>query len=325
MRRKRKAVANFQATVAPSSETDEKMLPVCCYADVAPLPIPFAEYQLGRLRKFYAQEHPQAVLALFLKEVRAARETAFEVMDDFVRNQDAPVSPDMRLSTEWLTKNLAAYDPLKTMPSATYKNWQRRGIIRMDGHGKPRPSSAAAALLVRMIDRQKEHIFPLSLASSEPDYWCIVIESPASEPEVLPVDLVHLLPGSAVVVTEWAGASWDLPPSRWLLIGENEGNLGAIRFAGTKYVKGKLWWNIDLAELIAWDKQAVSLYVPLAGDEERQVEDLANAILHRLFAMKKPVWQNKHKKTNQHASLRATQTSLQSLFDNKDRKGRKKR
>src|ERR1700753_3663966 len=97
----------------------EPMLPASCYADIAPLPVPFAEYQLQRLKKQEgAQTSHDVLLQHFLSEVRSARETAFEVMDDFVRNRNLRVLPELRLSTEWLTMNLAAYDPMETMPSA---------------------------------------------------------------------------------------------------------------------------------------------------------------------------------------------------------------
>jgi hypothetical protein len=262
----------------------ERMLPVSCYADIAPLPVPLAEYQLQRLKRQHEHTNKDTLLQHLLAEVRDARETAFEVMDDFVRNRNLHVSPELRLSTEWLVRNLAAYDPANTMPAATYKNWQRRGIIRMDAHGKPRPSSAAATLIVRMMDPQKENIFPESLVPSEPDYWCIVITAPSSAPQLLPVDLIHLLPPAAVVLTPWAGASWSDTPARWHLIGENEKHVGAIRFAGTKYVRGQLWWDLTLQDLMAWDKQVTSLYVESpGGNMERQVEDLANVVLNRLW------------------------------------------
>lgn len=86
-------------------------------------------------------------------------------------------------------------------------------------------------------------------------------------------------------------------------MGENEGNLAAMRFAGTKYVKGKRWWNVGLTELKAWDQHAASLYVHVPGNTERQVEDLATLVLHRLFAKHKPLWEKERKTMSRYAFL----------------------
>ena len=277
-------------------DKDETLLPVPFYADIAPLPISFALHQLPRFQKLYAQEEPQTVLTRFLKAVHATRETAFEVLDDFVRNRHLPIAPHLRLSTEWLTRNLAAYDPLKTMPSATFKTWQRRGIIRMEAHGKPTPASAAAVLITRMLDRQKENIFPEVLPEREPDYWCTVVESLASAPQVIPITLLDRLPPSAIVWT-WPGAAWE---DRWASIGQNEGNLAAIRFAGTKLVKGERWWNVELEHLRQWDPQTAALYQPTRGHHERQIENLATVVLDRVYTIQVPRW-NIQTKTIHHS------------------------
>lgn len=274
------------------SRQGEGVLPASRYADIAPLPVSFAEYELQRFGKQFPQVPPDLVLEMFLSEVSEKRETAFEVMDDFARNRLEPITPDLRLSTNWLTGVLAAYDPMGTMPDSTFKNWQKRGIIRMESHGKPEPANAAAVLMMRMLDRQKENIFPLSLAASEPGYWCAVVETPSSPPEVIPVELLYLLPPPAIVWTPWAGASWQ---ERWHLVGENEANLGAIRFAGTKLVRGKLWWAVDLPDLAVWDGQAASLYARAPGHHERQVEDIATLVLDRLFVNRVPQWNGQTK------------------------------
>jgi hypothetical protein len=209
-------------------------------------------------------------------------------MDDFVRNRYEPVAPDLRLSTEWLLKELAAYDPKQTMPDSTFKNWQKRGIIRMEAWGKPQPSNAAAVLMIRMLDRQKEHIFPDVLSAEEPDYWCYVKETPSSLLEVIPVSQLSLLPPAAIVWTAWAGATWE---SRWHLIGEAETHIGAIRFAGTKPVKDHQWWAIDLPTLNLWDTKVASLYIPFPGHHDRQMENLATLVLDRLFLEQVTQWE----------------------------------
>jgi hypothetical protein len=288
---------NKQKRATLLSQPREGALPVARYADIAPLPVSFAEYQIQRFGKQFPQYSPEQILALFLNEMSEKRETAFEVMDDFARNRFEPVSPELRLSTNWLTAALAAYDPLGTMPESTFKNWQKRGIIRMESHGKPEPANAAAVLTMRMLDRRKENIFPDTLASGEPGYWCAVVEAPSRPPEVIPVEQIPLLPPSSIVWTPWAGAAWQ---ERWHLIGENEANLGAIRFAGTKLVRGNLWWAVDLADLAAWDEQAASLYVQAVGNHERLVEDIATLVLDRLFFGKIPRW-NEQTKTIHHS------------------------
>lgn len=278
------------------SVTGERLhiIPHSFYADVAPLPIPLAEYQLCRFLKISANISPQETFEQFLSEVQLARETAFEILDDFVRNRHRSVPSDLRLSTEWLTKTLAAYDPSRTMPATTFKHWQKRGIIRMDAHGKPSPGSAAAVLMIRMMDRHKENIFPETLSSYEADYWCHVIEMPESPYiQVLPLHLLSCLPASAIVWTPWPGAAWE--ENQWHLIGEHEANSAAIRFAGVKLVRGTYWWDVNLEDLIRWDAQAASLYIPLSGQHERQIQDLANVILNRLFAERVPIWNKQEK------------------------------
>ena len=272
------------------AEPREGILPPSLYMDIAPLPVPFAEYQLDRYLKQFPSAPPNQILEEFLNAVSEKRETAFEVMDDFVLNRFEPVSPEFRLSTYWFQNALASYDPMKTMPDSTFKNWQQRGIIRMEGHGKPKPSNAAAVFMIRIFDRQKENIFPETLRASEPDYWCGVVETPDSPPEVIPINQLGLLPPGAIVWTPWAGAVWE--KDRWHLVGEN----GAIRFAGTRLVRGKLWWNVDLATLQTWDKKAVTLYKPVPGNHERQVQDIANVVLDRLFVEKVPQWNKQTKK-----------------------------
>jgi len=301
MQSKRRSLATLQASAAPPSGTAEKLLPESLYAEIAPVPVPFAEHHLRRVRKAYPQEPLATVLELFLAEVRSTRETAFEVMDDFVRNRNAPVPPDLRLSTEWLTRTLAAYDPAQTMPKATYKNWQRRGIIRMEAHGKPQPSSAAATLMMRMMNRQKEHLFPEVFRTTEPDYWCNVIETPSHRPEVIPVNALHLLPPSALVWTPWAGAAWE---DCWHIIGEHETNQAAIRFAGTKLVKGELWWDVDVPDLEAWDRLCASLYIAVPGHHERQVQDLATIVLTHVYAKNVPIWSKQLKTVSARIQVR---------------------
>jgi hypothetical protein len=271
-----------------------KILQECFYADIAPLPVPFAEYQLRLMQKLYPHESSERIWEKFLYEVRQYSETAFRVLDDVVHNRLLNVPSDLRLSTEWMLKTLAVYDPAKTMPPATFKHWQRRGIIRMESHGKPVPASAAAVLIMRMMNnKQKENIFPDKLLPHEPNYWCNVMESLSSCPKIIPVNLIDQLPPFAIVWTPWAGAAWE---GRWHIIGEHERNLAAIRFAGLRMIKGVHWWDVDLADIERWDKKVASLYIHLEGHTECQVQDLANVVLNRIFSTKVPVW-NTQKKT----------------------------
>ncbi|GHO48704.1 hypothetical protein [Ktedonospora formicarum] len=267
----------------------DPLLPPALYAEIAPLPVPFAHYALTRLQKQLPHASDTQLQMRFLTALREARETAFEVLDDFVRNRHEPIAPELRLSTEWLLKELAAYDPQRTMPDSTFKNWQKRGLIRMEAWGKPQPSNAAAVLMIRMLDRQKEHIFPFTLAASEPDYWCYVKEYPTSSLDVLPISHVHLLPPSAVIWTPWAGACWG-EQERWHLMGENEASLGAIRFAGTKMIRGERWWAVNWPTLTTWEPAIASWYQSFPGHHDRQVETLASLVLERLFLERVPGW-----------------------------------
>jgi hypothetical protein len=230
-------------------------LPETAYAAVAPLPIPLANHLYRYfLRKSRASESD--VWFLFLQKLIKVRKDVYLHLDDAVCNIGTDIPHNRKFTTEFLRRFLAPYTPSKReIPSKTYNTWLEMGLVRHSSKGQPIPDSGAALAIVRMlIDETK--VFPRSLSSDEPLWWCYVQESPSSPVKQMPITCLSQLPPSAILWTPWAGASWD---PTWLLLGKG---LGAIRFAEACTEQRCTVYKVTLDNLLGWKPEFADLFVP---------------------------------------------------------------
>jgi hypothetical protein len=230
-------------------------LPEADHAAVAPLPIPLANHLYRYfLRKSGASTSDSR--SLLLQELTEARESIYLYLDGYVRNLGMDVPYNRKFSTELLRRFLAPYTPSKReIPPSTYNTWLERGLIRHTSKGQPTPDSGAALAIVRMLIKGTK-VFPDSLSSEEPPWWCYVQESPSSPIRQMPITCLYQLLPSALLWTPWAGASWD---PAWLLLGKC---FGAIRFAGAHAEQGRTVYEVTLDDLIRWKPEVAGFSLP---------------------------------------------------------------
>lgn len=231
------------------------------YAEVAPLPASVADHLFSR---FQARDE-QA----FVSVVHEKRRDTFEVLDAYVRAG--------ALTRALVLDRLGLYG--KTVAQTTFTNWQQRGLIEMERSGKPNPISAQALLISAMIDPGQRSFLPPGDAPAGDTWHCYIQRYQNAEIETCPVGQLDALPPSTLCWTRMRSASW-VPG--WHLIGESEGTLGCIRFAGARMVHGRTWYDVTLDDIRLWDAAVADLFVSLPGDTLAQIQVLCYPLFHRL-------------------------------------------
>lgn len=241
------------------------------YAKVAPFPTAMADHALVRFARA-RKNHPAdqgALVEMFLAEVRGKRRAAFNVLDPYVRVGE--------LSRAWMQETLSQYG--KPVPDSTFTAWQQKNIIEMERAGKIKPLSAQALLITRMIDRGERRFLPLGGVPVSDSWWCFVQRTPYQETEAWPVNKLHELPPASLCWTPTASAYWE---PGWHPIGEDEGYLGCIRFAGIKHIRGYVWYDVGIDDLRRWDPDVAAIYAPFKGNTHAPIQVLCYSIFHRL-------------------------------------------
>ena len=251
-------------------------LPRHYYPAVAPLPVPMAEYLLNRLMRA-KKLNPSAALPLLVQEIEEKSRIAFFAMDIYVRNQHKP--SEYKLTSSWVRETIGIYHPI---PPATFTEWTKKRAIRRARWGRPTANSTAAVYTTLMIMEGEKDIFPESIPADEPEWYCYVQRTPRSPIEVMAKE--HFLQlgksghASALGWTHWIGANWE----GWHFVGEREGELGAITFAGIGAYRDHLWYDVTLDDLLRWVPDAQALAQPFAGNSLVQVQSLTRPILDEL-------------------------------------------
>lgn len=153
------------------------------------------------------------------------------------------------ISTEWLLRTLA--DTGHTVTPTTLSRWRDAGLLRYDKKDRPDTDSVGSLLIAAQLHKQRRGFLPSSLREGEPGWWCWRQDHPLAPVVPCPVPLPGDLPPSAALWTQWTGAAWH---PEWLSVGQR----GAMRWAGTIEVNGKLLWNVSLDKLIEWVPGIVS-------------------------------------------------------------------
>ncbi|GHO48663.1 hypothetical protein KSX_68260 [Ktedonospora formicarum] len=218
------------------------------------------------------------MLDLLLQEVRYKRRYAFGYMDVYVRNRHKTARDELSLSSSWLRQSLAMYSNT-VIPNSTFNDWITKGAIRLERKGRPHPQWAAATFIARMIDDGERSFLPEKISLDEPPFWCYG-QSPQGAVIIIPVTEIHQQPKNTILWTNWPGAIWD--DDGWLLIGEGEDCIGAIRFAGVRKVRDHLYWDVSLEDIRMWDAEVAALFLDFDGNTIAQIQSLATLALHRL-------------------------------------------
>lgn len=247
-------------------------------AEVAPLPISLAEYLLLRYVRFH--KFPIDRLALqtrLLSDIRAKRRAAFGVLDFYVRAGE--------LTRGWFMGTLAEYG--KKPGQTSFTRWQRLGLIEMERTGHPKPLSALAVLIMRMIDKEAKNpksrpdraFLPSGGILPGESWQCYIQHSPSAPVEIWPANKIHLLPPATLCWTPDASPYWE---EGWSLIGEDDGYVGCMRFAGIERVKGYSWYNVDIEDIRRWDAAVADLYAPFRGNTRAPLQNLCRTAFDRL-------------------------------------------
>lgn len=236
------------------------------YPEVAPLSPTVADHLFRRFRSRISGPDAETQ---FIAAVREKRRDTFIVLDPFVRAG--------ALTVAWVKESLAQYG--HQISKAGFEYWKDRGLVEMERHGKVEPLSAQALLIAGMIDPGQRNFLPPGDVPIEDTWCCYVQHAPDAKREVWPVGRIAELPAAAICWTPMRGACWK---PGWHPIGEREGFLGCIRFAGGKMVGGRLWYTVTLDDIRQWDGAVADLYVPLPGDDLAQVQALCYPLFHRL-------------------------------------------
>ena len=235
------------------------------YAEVAPLPVAVADHLLQRFIRSHADVPDKE--SLFVSTVKAKRRAAFAVMDPYVRVGE--------LTRAWVMESLAVYG--HSISQRTFTYWQQRNLIEMSQFGKIKPLSAQALLVAGMIDPRQRGFLPPDGVPAHDTWRCYIQRQPDACVEIWPTGRLDELPPSTLCWTPISGAYWD---EAWHPVGE--GNLGCIRFAGVKWVHGRIWYDVTIDDLRVWDAEIAALYTPFPGDSLAQIQIYCYPLFHRL-------------------------------------------
>ena len=246
----------------------------------APLPLPFVSHVC---------EQVCPDLPIVAQQVSMYRTSVYTYMDPFVLTEQTHHGTDTSvrrepttIDTGWLLASLALNSPnRRRIPMPTFSDWYKRGLLRYRAWGFPDFHSAAALLLMRMVDRQPRGWLPSTMSAQEPQWWCWRQDAPEQPILPCPYPLPPEIPDSALLWTCWSGAAWD---GDWVQMGQK----GAIRWKGIRQHPRRCW-AISREQLAVWDSSVTWFHrpLPLSGygstdAEEQFVHVLATAVLYRL-------------------------------------------
>ncbi len=202
----------------------------------------------------------QTQCSSLIERVKKKRDSVYALMTPAVENRS--------VSTDWVMTQLAELSPRNHRVShETMSRWRDQGLLSYDGHNRPNYDSAAALMILRILDQKriKGWTPTQKITEQEPRWWCWRQDSPTSPILPTPVPLPEDIPPTALLWTTWAGAAWE---PEWFSTGElgvarwgwlSVGELGAARWAGTHLEKNRHLWSITEAELLQWDPQVTPL------------------------------------------------------------------
>ena len=246
----------------------------------APLPVPFV---------MHLRQQVFATMPLLEQYVRLYRTSVYTYMEPFVMSEQKQRQTHasirrapMTIDTGWLISSLALNPVSKRpIPLPTLSDWHKRGLLRYRSWGFPDFHSAAALLLMRMLNPRPRGWLPSNMSVQEPDWWCWRQDAPEQPTLPCPYPLPPEVPDSALLWTPWSGAAWD---DDWVQLG----NKGAIRWKGVKQRSEKCW-ALSHEDLARWDPAVLSLYQPLillgyggSRVNEQFMHVVATAALYRL-------------------------------------------
>lgn len=208
-----------------------------------------------------AREASGSLIAALLLQVQQKRATTYTLMDPFAAE----------LSTDWLLKQLA--ENRHTVTPTTLSRWRDAGLLRYDRKDRPEASSVAALLIAAQLHKQRRGFLPSTLVEGEPAWWCWRQDRPSAPVVPCSVPLPDDLPPSALLWTQWTGAGWH---PEWLNVGQR----GAMRWAGTMELNGKLLWDVSFVRLAEWVPGIISNAEELEVTTEEL--DTTPEILHTL-------------------------------------------
>jgi hypothetical protein len=191
----------------------------------------------------------QSPYARLRTRMLSPRQQTFELLQPAIRKGE--------FTSEYLLQQLTRFTPKQgksPVAPESLSRWREMGIVRYREKNIPDYDSGAALITLRRLVRhrergwlptppkgtQKAHYF-----DAEPLWWCWRQDGPTSPVLPCPVPLPEDLPASALLWTDWCGASWS---PEWYPIGE----LGCCRWAGIKIVDDKPLWAITEEDLERW-------------------------------------------------------------------------
>lgn len=240
------------------------------YAETAPLPAVIVDHLFCRLKTSpdISDAEREAHFVALVDEKRSA---TFTVLDPYVRSNE--------LSRNWIIETLAIYG--HPIIQRTFTHWQHKNLIEMERSGKMKPLSAQALLIAAMIDPGQRAFLPPAGVPTGDSWHCYIQRKPGAEIESWPVNRLNELPPATLCWTPSASAYWQ---EGWRLIGEMEGYLGCMRFAGTRMDRGLIWYDVSIDDIRCWDAAVAGLYAPMPGNTLIPIQNLCRPLFDRLAA-----------------------------------------
>lgn len=239
------------------------------YAETAPLPATLTDHLFRRFAQARTGVSDAEKETLFVSLVVEKRRETFTVMDPYVRSRN--------LTRAWLMDKLTTYGHPVTY--RTLMNWQQANLVEMEGSSEIKPLSAQALLVAGMIDTRQRGFLPPDGVPVGETWHCYIQRSPDSEIESCPVGRLNELPPATLCWSANASAYWQ---EGWRLIGESEGFIGCMRFAGTRMERGLIWYSVSIDDIRQWDADVAALYTPQQGNTLIPIQNLCRPLFDRL-------------------------------------------
>ena len=264
------------------------------YPSVEPFFAPLSKPMITQALAFQEEEHTPSIsldihamishftakYSLLRERIAAPRQETYQQMLPAVKNGE--------FTTNWMLSSISKYTPKKhpqnskTISAVALSRWRESGLVHYQNKNTPDFDSGAALITLRRLIPHRERGWlptpPKSVSKNhyftkEPLWWCWRQDSPACPIVPCPVPLPEDVPTSALLWTDWLGASWK---PEWLCIG----NLGCCRWARTTIRNDRLLWATTEEDLEIWGTPISETYKKaLRNDVPLTLHTLATSAL----------------------------------------------
>lgn len=140
------------------------------------------------------------------------------------------------INSAWVGQGVRSFYPglvRRTPRRAAIQDWQARGLLHYQAHGKPDLNSACAIFLLRNASTLQRDWLPARMRVEEPHFYVWGIRPGESQPVAYPLPLPSGIAANTLLYSPWAGVPWSFPAFRsiqcagsvaWAGYNEDEGH-----------------------------------------------------------------------------------------------------